>query len=250
MDELIERVAQRIAAYPKLPSGPSLSSTPMQRDLPLAQRIEHTLLRPEATPNQITKLCEEALEFGFASVCVNPCFVPLCNRLLAHTPVVICTVIGFPLGATSHTARCTEAAQAITDGAREVDMVIPIGMLKAGDLQAVCASIRAIAGIAHAAEAPTKVIIETTLLTEEEKVTACLLATRAGADFVKTNSGFLGGGATVADIMLMRRVVGPHVGIKASGGIRSYAAARELIAAGADRIGTSAGVAILREATG
>lgn len=248
MDELIEQVAQRIAEFPSLPSATPLPRTPPPRDLSLAQRIDHTLLRPEATPDQITSLCEEALQHGFASVCVNPCFVPLCSRLLANSAVTICTVSGFPLGATSHTARCTEAAQSITDGAREVDMVIPIGLLKAGDLQAVCSAIRAIAGIAHAAEALTKVIIETALLNDEEKVTACMLAARAGADFVKTSTGFLGGGASVADVALMRRVVGPNLGIKASGGIRTHAAALALIAAGADRIGTSAGIAILHEA--
>jgi deoxyribose-phosphate aldolase len=250
MDELIEQVARRIALLPALPAAEPLPRPDPGADRPLASLIDHTLLRPEATPAQIAALCDEAARLHFASVCVNPAFVALCARRLVGTPVAICTVIGFPLGATTSAARCAEAAQALADGARELDMVLAIGYLKGGELQTVAEDIHAVVATAHPAGALVKVIIETALLNEEEKITACLLAARAGADFVKTSTGFLGGGATVPDIALMRRTVGPTLGVKASGGVRSLADARALLAAGADRLGTSAGVAIIRELEG
>ncbi len=250
-DDLIEHIAQQIAAVSGLPTGTRrLSARGDEAGLPIAMRIDHTLLRPEATPAQINKLCEEAAHYRFASVCVNPSFVSRCMRLLSETPVVVGTVIGFPLGASTTRTKVFEAAQATADGARELDMVMAIGQLKAGDLHAVAEDMHAVVQTGHAAGALVKVIIETTLLNDAEKVAACLLAARAGADFVKTSTGFLGGGATVADIELMRRTVGPEMGVKASGGIRSLGEAEAMLAAGASRIGTSAGVAIVRAAAG
>jgi deoxyribose-phosphate aldolase len=251
MDELIAQVARRIDAIPGLPAGARLPR-PQARssDTPLAGLIDHTLLKPEATPAQVAALCDEAVRYRFASVCVNPGFVPMCARLLAGTPVAVCTVIGFPLGATTTKTKVFEAAQAAGNGAGELDMVIAIGRLKAGELREVAEDISAVAETSHASGALLKVIIETSLLNDEEKVAACLLAVRAGADFVKTSTGFAGGGATAADVALMRRVVGPEVGVKASGGVRTLADAQAMVAAGADRIGASAGVTIVREAEG
>lgn len=251
MDELIERVSRSIAAIPGLPAGEPLPrrAAPAS-DTPIAALIDHTLLKPDATPAQIEALCHEAAQYRFASVCVNPSYVPLCARLLRDTPVAVCTVIGFPLGATTTKAKVFEATQAAANGARELDMVIPIGRLKAGEYRDVAEDIRAVVEAGHAAGALVKVIIETALLSDEEKVAACLIAARAGADFVKTSTGFSGGGATAADIALMRRVVGPGLGVKASGGVRTLADARAMVEAGADRIGASAGVAIVREAEG
>ncbi len=251
MDELIARVARRIDAIPGLPTGARLPRPrPRTSDTPLAGLIDHTLLKPEATPAQVEALCDEAVRYRFASVCVNPGFVPLCARLLAGTPVAVCTVIGFPLGATTTKTKVFEAAQAAGNGAAELDMVIAIGRLKAGELREVAEDIGAVAETSHAAGALLKVIIETALLSDEEKVAACLLAARAGADFVKTSTGFAGGGATAADVALMRRVVGPELGVKASGGVRTLADAEAMVAAGADRIGASAGVTIVRAAEG
>lgn len=251
MDELIERVAQRLAALRGLPTGmPLPQRAPAPSDTPLAALIDHTLLKPEATPLQVEALCAEAVQYRFASVCVNPAFVPLCARLLRGAPVAVCTVIGFPLGATTTKTKVFEATQAAGNGARELDMVIAVGLLKAGAYGQVVEDIAAVVEAGHAAGALVKVIIETALLSDEEKVAACLLAARVGADFVKTSTGFSGGGATTADIALMRRVVGPDLGVKASGGVRSLADARALVAAGATRIGASAGVAIVREAEG
>ena len=207
--------------------------------------IDHTLLKPDATIEQITALCAEARQYQFASVCVNPTHVQLCAGLLAGTPVKVCTVIGFPLGATSTAAKEYEAEIAILDGATELDMVINVGALKSGAYTLVAQDIQAVVEVGHAADALVKVIIETSLLSEEEKVTACLLAKQAGADFVKTSTGFSGGGATAEDIALMRKVVGPEIGVKASGGVRSYADAQAMIEAGATRIGASAGVKIV-----
>lgn len=251
MDELIAQVARTLDALPGLPTGEPLPgrATPGPTT-PLAALIDHTLLKPEATPAQIEALCREAAEHHFASVCVNPAYVPLCVALLQGTPVAVCTVIGFPLGATTTAAKAFEAAEAAEAGARELDMVIAIGRLKAAAYADVAADIAAVVAAGHARGALVKVIIETALLTDEEKVAACLLAARAGADFVKTSTGFAGGGATTADVTLMRRVVGPAIGVKASGGIRTLADARAMLAAGADRIGASAGVAIVREAHG
>ncbi|MEW6403282.1 MAG: deoxyribose-phosphate aldolase [Chloroflexota bacterium] len=208
--------------------------------------IDHTLLKPDATHDQIAQLCYEARKYEFASVCVNPTHVKLCAELLRGSPVKVCTVIGFPLGATSTAVKVYETETAIRDGATEIDMVINVGALKAKDLDLVAKDIREVVRVAHAAGAIVKVIIETSLLDQEEKVTACLLSKEAGADFVKTSTGFSGGGATVDDVALMRRVVGPEIGVKASGGVKSYEDARSMVEAGATRIGASAGVKIVQ----
>ena len=208
----------------------------------LASYIDHTLLKADATEAQITRLCEEAREHRFASVCVNPRWVALCAQLLAGSGVRVCTVIGFPLGASSSAIKAAETRQAVADGADELDMVISVGDLKAGNNEFVRADIR---GVVKAAEGRTvKVIIEACLLTDEEKSLACKLAMAAGADFVKTSTGFSTGGATVADVKLMRAAVGPNFGVKAAGGIRTRRDALMMIEAGANRIGASAGIAI------
>jgi deoxyribose-phosphate aldolase len=214
----------------------------------LARYIDHTLLKPEASRDQILKLCREAVEHHFASVCVNPCWVRLCAEALRGSEVKVCTVIGFPLGATLSSVKAFEAEESIRQGAGEVDMVINIGALKSGDRQYVEDDIRAVVERAHALGALVKVIIETVLLTQEEKVLACRLSQAAGADFVKTSTGFAGGGATVEDVALMRQVVGDAMGVKAAGGIRTYADALRMIQAGANRLGTSAGVQIIQGA--
>ena len=214
-------------------------------DPDLARMIDHTLLRPDATQKEIEKLCTEAKQYRFASVCINPSNVKLCAGLLRDTDVKVCTVIGFPLGATSSAAKAFETDRAIKDGAREVDMVINVGMLKSGEYNYVEEDILSVVSTAHSFGVLTKVIIETGLLTDEEKVKACMLAKHAGADFVKTSTGFVKGGATVGDIALMRKVVGPELGVKASGGVRSQEDALALIASGADRIGASASVKIV-----
>lgn len=215
----------------------------------IARLIDHTLLKPEATCNQITQLCDEARRYRFASVCVNPAFVRLCADLLQGAEgVVVCTVIGFPLGATLPEVKAYEAQQAIANGAAEVDMVQHVGALKAGHYEWLQHDMSSVVTVAHDHGALCKVILETALLTDEEKGTACQIAREAGADFVKTSTGFGPGGATVADVALMRRVVGPDMGVKASGGIRTYADVQAMVAAGATRIGTSAGVRIVEEA--
>lgn len=217
-------------------------------DPDIAGMIDHTLLKPDATEDQIAQLCYEARKYQFASVCVNPTHVRLCAELLQGSDAKVCTVIGFPLGASSPEVKAFEAQTAINDGATEIDMVINIGALKAGDLTLVARDIHEVVRVGHQAGAIVKVIIETALLTEEEKVTACLLAKEAGADFVKTSTGFSGGGATVEDVSLMRRVVGPEMGVKASGGVRDIEDARSMVEAGATRIGASAGVKIVQGA--
>lgn len=216
----------------------------------LAGLIDHTLLKPDASVEKITQLCAEACEYSFASVCINPTNVSLCASLLKGSKVKVCTVIGFPLGANTTAVKVFEAEMAIRDGAAEVDMVINIGALKSGNTQLVAQDIHAVAAAAHGAGAIVKVIIETALLTDDEKVQACLIAKEAGADFVKTSTGFSGGGANVHDIELMRRTVGPVMGVKASGGIHNLEEARALVAAGATRIGASAGVAIVQAESG
>jgi len=215
-------------------------------DKSLARMIDHTLLKPDATADMIAQLCFEARKYHFASVCVNPTHVKLCAELLRDTDVKVCTVIGFPLGATPPQVKAFETQNAINDGATEIDMVINIGALKAGDHELVARDIREVVSVAHAAGALVKVIIEASLLTDEEKVVACLLAKEAGADFVKTSTGFSGGGATPHDVALMRRVVGPDLGVKAAGGIRTHKDAELMVAAGATRIGASAGVKIIQ----
>ncbi|WP_010650938.1 deoxyribose-phosphate aldolase [Oceanobacillus massiliensis] len=210
----------------------------------LAKYIDHTQLKPDTTKEQIKKIVDEALEYEFASVCVNPHWVSYCFDHLKNSKVKVCTVIGFPLGATSKESKVFETKQAIRDGASEVDMVINVGELKSGNDEFVKADIQAVVDAASD-NALTKVIIETSLLTEDEKVRACKLAKEAGADFVKTSTGFSGGGATVEDIKLMRETVGPDMGVKASGGVRDLEATQAMIAAGATRIGASAGVDIV-----
>jgi deoxyribose-phosphate aldolase len=218
---------------------------------PVARLIDHTLLRPDATRTDIERLCREAAEHGFAAVCVNPVWVSLCAARLRDTPVAVCSVVGFPLGATTADVKQYETRRALFDGAREIDMVINVGALKSGDVRTVEQDVDAVASVCRAAGAVSKVIIEAALLTDEEKVTACTLAKAAGADFVKTSTGFGPGGATVADVALMRRVVGPDMGVKAAGGVRDLAGLQALVAAGATRVGASAGVKIVREdATG
>lgn len=216
------------------------------RSLPpdLAATIDHTMLKPEATRAEIEQLCDEAREFGFASVCVNPYWVPLCAQRLAGSAVEVCTVVGFPLGASATATKAFEARQAVADGATEVDMVLNVGALRGGDWRAVRDDIRAVVE-ATGGRACTKVILETSKLDDEQKVAACTLAQEAGADYVKTSTGFGGGGATADDIALMRRVVGGGMGVKASGGVRDRADAEAMIAAGANRIGASAGVKIV-----
>ena len=213
----------------------------------LAKYIDHTLLKPDATEAQIEQLCAEAREYGFASVCVNSCYASLAARLLAGSDVAVCCVIGFPLGAATTAAKAFEAADAAQNGATEIDMVINVGAAKDGRWDYVEADI---AGVAAAIEgkALLKVIIETCLLTDGEKIEACRAAVRAGADFVKTSTGFSKAGATAADVALMRKTVGPEIGVKAAGGIRTCADAMAMIEAGASRIGASAGIAILSEA--
>ena len=225
-----------------------LSSTlgGIPQDLNLAGMIDHTLLKPDATPDQIAQLCFEARKYGFASVCINPAWVSLCAQLLQGSPVKVCTVIGFPLGASAPEVKAFETQNAIDHGATEIDMVINIGALKARDLDLVAKDIRGVVTVAHARGAIVKVILETVLLTDEEKTIACLLSKEAGADFVKTSTGFAGGGATVHDVALMRRVVGPEMGVKASGGVRTYEDAENMVKAGATRIGASAGVKIIQ----
>ena len=215
-----------------------------------ASLIDHTLLKPEASESDIRRLCEEAAQFGFASVCVNPGWVKRSVEFLRGSGVPVCTVIGFPLGATLPDVKAYEARRAIFNGAREVDMVINIGALKSGDDCAVEDDIRAVTQAAHQNGVLCKVIIETALLTNEEKVRACLAAKNAGADFVKTSTGFSKGGATVDDIALMRRTVGDALGVKASGGVKGIDDARAMFEAGATRIGASVGVKIAQEAGG
>ncbi|CAN5539036.1 MAG: deoxyribose-phosphate aldolase [Pyrinomonadaceae bacterium] len=228
--------------------GSVLGDTSTARDW--ASLIDHTLLKPEASEADIRKLCEEAAQFGFASVCVNPGWVKKASEFLKGSGVPVCTVIGFPLGATLSDVKAYEARRAIFNGAREVDMVINIGALKSGDVCAVEDDIRAVAEAAHENGVLCKVIIETALLTDDEKIRACIASKNAGADFVKTSTGFSKGGATVEDIALMRRTVGSSLGVKASGGVKGIDDARAMFEAGATRIGASVGVKIAQEAGG
>ena len=238
VQQVVQAGAARVTA--------TLGTQPTETNV--ARLIDHTLLKPDASQDQIAQLCYEARANHFASVCVNPTYVRLCAQLLKGSDVKVCTVVGFPLGATPATVKAYESQQAIRDGATEIDMVINIGAVKSHDYRAVHEDIAAVTRAAHAGNALVKVIIETALLTDEEKVIACQLAKAAGADFVKTSTGFGPGGATVADVALMRRVVGAEMGVKASGGVRDYADAQAMIQAGATRIGASAGVRIVKEA--
>jgi len=216
----------------------------------VAAMIDHTLLKPDATRQNIEELCREAAQFKFATVCVNPTWVGLCARLLVGSGVGVCTVVGFPLGANTADVKGYETQRAIFDGAREVDMVINIGALKSGDLRVVERDIEAVVAPCRSCGVLSKVIIEAALLTDDEKVTACTLAKAAGADYVKTSTGFASGGATAADVALMRRVVGAEMGVKAAGGVRDLEGMKAMIAAGASRVGASAGVKIVQQARG
>lgn len=240
VERIVDAGAERI--------GIVLGETATARDW--ASLIDHTLLKPEATESQIKKLCEEAAQFGFASVCVNPTWVKKAADFLRGTGVPVCTVIGFPLGATLSDVKAYETRRAIFNGATEVDMVINVGALKSGDDCLVEDDIRAVADAAHENGVLCKVIIETALLTDDEKVRACLASKNAGADFVKTSTGFASGGATANDVALMRHTVGSALGVKASGGVKGIEDARAMFEAGATRIGASVGVKIAQEASG
>lgn len=240
MHRIVDAGASRI--------GLILGQTASARDW--ASLVDHTLLKPEATDSDIRKLCDEAASYRFASVCVNPTWVRAAACNLRGSGVPVCTVIGFPLGATLPDVKAYEARRAIFDGAKEVDMVINVGALKSGDDCLVEHDIRSVVEVAHEYEVTCKVIIETALLTDDEKVRACLAAKKAGADFVKTSTGFAKGGATVADVALMRRTVGAELGVKASGGVKGLDDARKMVEAGATRIGASVGVKIAQEAAG
>lgn len=244
--ELTELIRERSQQVLATPSRHADEAVIMRSPAQIAATIDHTLLKPEAGEAQIRQLCQEARAFGFASVCVNPTWVALCAELLDDSPVKTCTVVGFPLGATLTRVKATETAAVIDLGAQEVDMVLNIGRLKDGAYAFVHDDIAAVVAAAHPQGVLVKVIIETFLLTDAEKVAASLLTQIAGADFVKTATGFNGGGATVADVQLMRRTVGPDMGVKAAGGIRTGTDALQMLAAGATRLGASAGVKIVQ----
>jgi deoxyribose-phosphate aldolase len=216
----------------------------------IAGVIDHTLLKPEASRDDIRKLCQEAARFGFASVCINPSYVALAAELLRNTPVKVCTVAGFPLGATLSQVKIHEAEEAIKLGAQEIDMVINIGALKSAQDDLVEADIHGVVEASHRGGAICKVILETALLTIEEKVRACVAAKKAGADFVKTSTGFSTAGATAEDVALMRAVVGSEIGVKAAGGVRTLEDLKKMVCAGATRIGASASVRIMEQAGG
>jgi deoxyribose-phosphate aldolase len=235
---VVEAGADRISC------GPSV----VELEAGFAALIDHTLLKPEASREDIRKLCQEAVRFGFASVCINPWNVPLAAELVRGTKVKVCTVIGFPLGATLPRIKIQEAEEAIKLGAQEVDMVLNIGALKSGQDEVVESDIRAVVDVAHRGGAICKVIFETSLLTVEEKVRASLASKRACADFVKTSTGFSTGGATAEDVALMRAVVGSEMGVKASGGVRTFNDLKKMVCAGATRIGASASVKIMEQA--
>ncbi|MFH0989014.1 MAG: deoxyribose-phosphate aldolase [bacterium] len=221
----------------------------MTYDSTLARIIDHTLLKPDATLRQIDQLCQEALDFQFASVCINPCYIKQSATRLKDSQVKVCTVIGFPLGATLTEQKSFETTLAIARGAEEIDMVMNIGMLKSGEFQYVKNDIRSVVQVAKSSGALVKVILETALLDEEEKARACSLALEAGADFVKTSTGFAKSGATTADVRLMRSIVGDTMGVKASGGIKTYQDAVAMVQSGANRLGTSSGIVIVTGGT-
>jgi len=242
----VERIVEQVTRQVLAALQEEQKETEEERDL--AHFIDHTLLKPDATRDQIIQLCDEARKYRFASVCVNSTNVKLSAQQLSGSDVSVCTTVGFPLGATLTEVKVFEAQQAIRDGASEVDMVINVGALKSEDYELVKRDIVSVARACHASNVLLKVIIETALLSDEEKEIACQLAMTAGADFVKTSTGFGPGGATLEDVALMRRVVGPTVGVKAAGGIRTYEDARKMIEAGASRIGASGSVKIMEGA--
>ncbi len=216
----------------------------------IAAIIDHTLLKLDSTEEQMVKFCQEAADYHFGAVCINSCWVSFCAKQLEDTPVKVGSTVGFPWGTASTQAKVQETKIAIRDGAREVDMVLNIGKLKSGDYAYVAKDIQEVVRMAHKHSAIVKVILETCLLTREEKIIACMIAKQTGVDFVKTSTGFSGPGATLEDVALMRSVVGNDIGVKAAGGIRSYEDAQKMIAAGASRIGTSNGIKIVQEASG
>jgi len=236
--EIIAAGADRVSASERL----------TKIDPAIAALIDHTILKPEATRTDVVKICREARQYTFASVCVNPYWVPLVKAELSGTPVKVCTVVGFPLGATSTEAKVAETAAALRAGAQEIDMVINIGALRSGDHDAVKMDIQEVVKVSHGAGALVKVILETALLDDNQKAVACTLCKLAGADFVKTSTGFSTSGATAHDVALMREIVGPGMGVKASGGIRTLSDLRTMTAAGASRIGASASVKIVEAA--
>lgn len=231
----------------ELPPSPQKPALP--QGVEIAGWIDHTILKPEATLQQVKQVCDEARQYQFASVCVNPVFITLASGLLSGSHIPVCGVVGFPLGASLPTSKALETLASLEAGAREIDMVIHIGALKAEAYGQVYNEINAVVQVAHNQNALVKVIIETALLTRFEKIIACLLSKAAGADFVKTSTGFAAAGATVEDVDLMDRVVGPEVKVKAAGGIRTYQDARAMILAGAQRIGASASISIVNEAS-
>ena len=235
-------IAQTQAELSSLVAAPVLDVKSMNNKR-LAQYIDHTVLKPDTTQSQITQLCREAKEFNFASVCVNPTWVPLCVELLEDSPVLVCTVVGFPLGANTTETKALEAEELVSLGAAEIDMVLNIGNLKDKDYSSVYDDVMQVVDAAK--DVVVKVILETCVLKDEEKIAACVLCKEAGAHFVKTSTGFNTAGATVEDVELMRRVVGPEMGVKAAGGIRDYRTALAMIEAGANRIGASASVEIV-----
>lgn len=242
MELMVERIAEEL--YRKMKTdGAVTSGCAPAGPRGVAAMIDHTLLKPEGTAEQVIQLCAEARQHGFASVCVNPCYVPLAKDQLKGSQVKVCTVIGFPLGATTTKTKTYEAQEAIENGAGEIDMVINVGSVKSGDWDHVKNDIESVV-IAAAGKALVKVIIETCLLTDEEKVQVCTICKMAGADFVKTSTGFSTGGATAEDVALMRKTVGSEMGVKASGGIKSAQTAQAMLTAGANRLGTSSGIAI------
>ena len=244
IEEKYGRMVQPVASG----SAPMAAASGVAQGSGIATLIDHTMLRPEGTRADIVKLCGEARQYGFATVCINPYWVPLAASELAGSAVKVCTVVGFPLGATSTEAKVAEAAAALRAGAREIDMVMNVGALRSGDFDTVKLDIQAVAGVCHDAGAIVKVILETALLDEAQKTTACGLAQAAGADFVKTSTGFGPAGATVQDVELMRRAVGPRMGVKAAGGVRTLEDFRAMVAAGANRVGASASVKIVEAA--
>ncbi len=251
MDKIVAEIGETILGElcPRM-AAPVVETAPPLSRRQVAQLIDHTLLRPGATAAEVRSLCAEAREHGFFSVCVNPARTGLCVAELQGSEVVVCTVAGFPLGASATETKLAEAETALRLGATEVDMVVNVGALKDGEYERVRAEIAALAAICHGSGALLKVILETCLLTDEEKATGCRLSVEAGADFVKTSTGFSTGGATAADVALMRATVGPDVGVKASGGIRTLDDLEAMVAAGASRIGASASVAIVQAIAG
>jgi deoxyribose-phosphate aldolase len=254
LDQLVARIGEeilaRVGASAPAQAAPDAGQARPREAERLSALIDHTILKPEATRDDIVKLCREARQFGFASVCVNPYWVALAHAELPGSQVKVCTVVGFPLGATTTEAKVAETVAALRVGAQEIDMVINVGALRSGDHEAVKTDIAGVVRAAHEAGALVKVILENALLDDSQKAAACTLAKLAGADFVKTSTGFGPSGATAQDVALMRRVVGPSMGVKAAGGIRTLADLEAMVAAGASRIGASASVQIVQSAGG